>query len=330
MINVRFACCFLLSCLLFGCSEQTVYTSSAKVTQHYSKKVIKAADISIDGELTLWSDNQQVCLWHNINNVELFCLNGLEAQLIEILGISKSKRFFYTSNRINVHLYDLASKRLITVWSAGDNIINDIAMSDNESAIIFGFRSGQASVVSIEHNTINTFKPHRLDINSVAISADGMKAFTGSSDKFATLWNTKTGDAEISFAHQSRVNHVNLNKNGNIGYSLDAIRDRFFWLTNNTTPISALDTPIKFIEFNDSQFSQNGNWLLSGSPKQKLALWRVKDGALLAQWQAFKSDKRARSSILSVEFISNKLAASFTSDGVYQTWPIHLIESEQH
>jgi len=181
--------------ILNACSPNTVISGDAVTTQHYSEIVLKAADISDDGIYSLLSNNKQVCLWDNLNNKKVYpCLAGLEAQLIELVGISSSKRYFYTSNRINVHLYDLKTGRLITVWTAGDNIINDIAMSADESTLIFGFRSGQASVVAVKNNKITTFKVHRLDINSVDLSADGQIAFTGSSDKKAHIWQTSTGD----------------------------------------------------------------------------------------------------------------------------------------
>lgn len=310
--------------LLPACSEQAVYTSQAQVTQRYTENIIKAADISDDGQFTLWSDNQVVCLWNNITNEEKYCLEGIEAQLIELLGISSSQRYFYTSNRVNVHLYNLNTGRLVAVWSAGDNIINDIAIANNDSTLVFGFRNGQASVVSVQSNQINTFKPHRLDINSVSISADGKKAFTGSSDKQAVLWNTQTGETVTSFTHQTRVNHVVLSLDAKTAYTLDAIRDRFFWQIGQQVPLSELNTPIKFIEFNDACFDQQNKWLLSGSPKQKLALWQVSNGAKLAEWQTFKTEQRDRASVLAVSIIDDNQVASFTSDGVYQTWPLNL------
>jgi len=312
-------CCLLLS----SCSDNNVQSAAATTLQRYSQSVIKAADISVDGQYSLLSDNKQICLWDNQKNELLYdCLQGLEAQLIELLGISKSKRYFFTSNRVNVHLYDLASGRLVTVWTAGDNIINDIAMSDNETKLIFGFRSGQASVVEVNSNNVTTFTPHRLDINSVSISADGSKAFTGSSDKTAVLWKTHTGEKIQSFSHATRVNHVAMGANAKVAFTLDAIKDRNFWLLKIGKKFAELESNIKFIEFNDSQISENNQWLVSASPKQKLQLWQVKSGKLLGQWQAYKTENRDRASVIAIQLINNQTIATVTSDGVYQTWPI--------
>ena len=313
------------SCLL-SCTDNNIQTSNAITQQHYSETVIKAGDISVDGQYALLSDNKQVCLWDNHANKKAYaCLTGLEAQFIELLGISKSKRFFYTSNRVNVHLYDLTTGRLITVWSAGDNIINDIAMSDNDNTLIFGFRSGQASIVSRETNKITTFKPHRLDINSVSITDDGRKAFTGSSDKSAVLWNTADGKALQTFQHKTRVNHVTMSADGKIAFTLDAIKDRFFWLLKIGKKFSNLDSSLKFIEFNDSVIVNKNKWLLSALPKQKLQLWEIKSGRLLGEWQAFKDDSKFRSSVIAIELINSTEIATLTSDGVYEVWPIQAV-----
>jgi WD40 repeat protein len=309
-----------------ACSENNIQTSPAAIQQHYSDNVLKAADISDDGQYSLISDNQQVCLWDNQTNRKKYdCLKGIEAQLIELLGISKTKKYFYTSNRVNIHLYDLASGRLITVWTAGDNIINDIAMSDDESTLVFGFRTGQASIVSVKSNNITTFTPHRLDINSVSISADGTKAFTGSSDKTAVLWNTRTGKALQTFKHGSRVNHVVMSTDAKVAFTLDAIKDRTFWLLKIGKKFSELASNIKFIEFNDSVITHNNQWLLSASPKQKLQLWQVKDGALIGEWHAFKNENKYRASVINIKLINPTKIATMSSDGVYETWPIKTV-----
>jgi len=323
---MKYLLIYFTTFMLTGCFGSNVQTSKSTVQQRYSQTVVKAADISLDGQYTLLSDNKQICLWDNNLNKKVYdCLQGLEAQLIELLGISKNKKYFYTSNRINVHLYDFASGRLITVWNSGDNIINDIAMSEDENTLVFGFRTGQASIVSIKNNNITTYKPHRLDINSVSISADGSKAFTGSSDKTAVLWKTANGDVVQTFTHKSRVNHVTMSADGKMAFTLDAIKDRFFWLLKIGKQFSELNSNLKFIEFNDAVFVNKNRWLLSALPKQKLQLWQVKDGELLGEWQAFITGESYRSSVIDIQLIKPKEIATMTSEGVFERWTINPI-----
>lgn len=306
-----------------GCSDNTLVDSPAVTTQYYSEKLLKSADISNDGRYSLLSDNQQVCLWDNTKNQLVYnCIASLEAQLIELVGISKSNKYFYTSNRVNVHLYQLDTGRLITVWSAGDNIINDIAMSADDATMILGFRNGQVSVIGVHDNKINTFDIHRLDINSVSLSDDGQLAFTGSSDKAAKLWHTQTGEIKKVFTHKMRVNHVAISPDAKLAFSLDAIDNRYFWLLPSGQLFSELQSSVRFIEFNQSQFSSDKQWLLTGGPRQSLRLWRLTTGKLYAKWETYKPPEKIRSSVLSVTFINNYTVASLSSDGVFQTWQI--------
>lgn len=316
--------CVLFSLLfIIGCSDNTLAEKAALKTQHYAEQLLKAADISQDGRYSLISNNQQVCLWDNINNHKVYnCIKGPDGQLIELVGIAKSNKYFYTSNRINVHLYQLDTGRLVSVWSAGDNIINDIAISADDSTMILGFRSGQVSVVSVHSPKIETYDIHRLDINSVSLSDDGQLAFTGSSDKTAKLWQTQNGKINKTFKHHLRVNHVTLSPDAKLAFSLDAVSDRFFWLLPSGQLFSELQTTVRFIEFNQSQFSPNKQWFLTGGPRQKLQLWRLTTGDLYSQWTTFKAPEKIRSSVLSVRFLNNNSVASLTSDGVYQTWQI--------
>jgi WD40 repeat protein len=310
-----------------ACLSDKVKTSDAINTQHYSDKVLKAADISNDGTYSLISDNNQVCLWNNHSNKKAYpCLTGLEAQFIELLGISSSQRYFYTSNRVNVHWYDLDSGRLITVWTAGDNIINDISISADDSSLIFGFRSGQVSIASTTTTKISTFQIHELDINSVSLSSNGALALTGSSDKQAKIWQTNNGEIVHNFSHQSRVNHVSLSADGSKAFTLDAIQDHYFWQVSKGQKLAKLQSNIRFIAFNDSTFSFDNTLLFSASAKQKAQAWRTSDGELIAQWQAFKQEKRYRSSVLKITQINLSEVATITSDGVYQTWSLPAVD----
>lgn len=159
---------------------------------------------------------------------------------------------------------------------------------------------------------------HRLDINAVALSDDGKLAFTGSSDKTAVLWQVNSGKKVAQFDHRTRVNHVSLSAQGKLAFSIDSINDRRFWDLATQIEQSELATSLKFLEINDSAFSDNNRLFLSGSPKQKVKLWRVSDGELLGQWQSFHQAGRTRVSVLSVSFVGDNQFAIITSDGMYE------------
>ncbi|KGJ94446.1 WD40 repeat domain-containing protein [Colwellia psychrerythraea] len=306
---------------LLGCSQQDVHTGSSELALNHSDNIITASALSKDGQFNLVADGKTVCLW-SISQTEspVHCLMGNDAQFIELLDISENNQFYLVSNQVSVRLYSMQSNKRIGEWQVANNIINDMDISENGSKILLGFRSGKASVIDVKRNQVSTFDKHRLDINSVSLSEDGAIAFTGSSDKKARLWHTTSGENIQEFSHGSRVNHVKISGDAKVAFTLDAIKDRTFWEVSTGKVLAELDTKLRFFEFNDSLFSVDNSLFLTGSPKQVIKLWRVSDGALVAEWQSEMT--RGRSSVLSVAYLDHDKIVTINSDGLFEQWQL--------
>ena len=316
----------MLSLLTSACSQQEVFSSKAVSKSIHSKSILEAAALSGDGQLNVVVNNDGVCLWQNLWQSKQQasapkCLSAAHAQHIEIAQFSNNKQFLYLSNRVSVKKYAINNFQIVGEWQVDDNIINDLSVSKNGQMLLLGFRSGKASIIDTKTNKVTTYQKHRLDINAVSLSENGKVAFTGSSDKKAQLWHTSTGETLFEFNHATRVNHVDMSSDGLVGFSIDSVKDRKFWNLQTGQLIADLDTYLKFIEVNDSSFSDDKRLFLTGSPRQVLQLWRVADGALLAQWQS--SMEYGRASVLSValnEEQSVKIIVATNSDGVVEQW----------
>jgi WD40 repeat protein len=319
----------MLSLFASACSQQDVYNSAAVSKSSYSKSAIATTVLSDDGKLTVVVNGNGVCIWQkNQQSILPKCLPANHAQHIEIAYISNNNQFLYLSNRVSVKQYTIDNLEIVGEWQVADNIINDMSVSKNGQLLLLGFRSGKASIIDTKANKVTTFQKHRLDINAVSLSENGQIAFTGSSDKVAQLWNTSTGKTLFEFSHGSRVNHVDISSDGLVGFSIDAVKERKFWNLATGQLIAELDTYLKFMEVNDSVFSADKQLFLTGSPRQVLQLWRVADGALLAQWQSAMENGRA--SVLSVAMNDGdsetiKFINASNSDGVLELWhfPVH-------
>ena len=196
-------------------------------------------------------------------------MSGEITNNIEIVKIAKDNKSFVISNRITVLRYSLSTGDLLGQWILGGNIINDIALSANGKHILLGTRSGDASVINTVRNTVKFFKKHRLDVNSVALSDDGLIALTGSSDKTAVLWQTINGETLQVLPHKTRVSHVSLNRDGTLAFTIDTVKERTFWTISSGERLSSLRSKTRFMQFNTSVFSDDNQWFLTGSPKQK-------------------------------------------------------------
>jgi WD40 repeat protein len=320
--------------LMSACSQQEVFHSEVVSKNIQSKSIIEASALSSDGQLSVIVNSAGVCLWQNDRQSSApKCLSAAHAQHIEIAHITKNKKFLYLSNRVSVKKYSIYNLQIEGEWQVANNIINDISASKNGQLLLLGFRSGKASIIDTQSNKVTTYEKHRLDINAVSLSEDGSLAFTGSSDKKAQLWQTATGETLFEFKHATRVNHVDISADGLVGFSIDSVKDRKFWNLETGQLISELDTYLKFIEVNDSVFSYDKRFLLTGSPKQVIQLWQVVDGALIAQWES--SIQYGRASVLSVAMKkanttmpgakSVQSIFATNSDGVQEKWqfPVH-------
>ncbi len=314
----------LLPMLVSACLPMDVTTGKAKTQLDLSEQLVTAAALSDDGRFSLIADGQQVCLWNNDTATLRYpCLSGQEAEQIDIVGITSDNRYFYTSNRLSVSLYDLKSGRLSGRWSDGQNIINDIAIANDGAVLLLGYRSGQAAVIETKTQQFNLYGIHALDINSVALSGDGSLALTGSSDKTAVLWDPLSSKEVHRFTHPSRVNYVALSSDGDTGFTIDAINSRQFFNARNGEPGAQLDSYVQFMEFNDAGFSERAEFFVTGSPRQQIRLWRTRDGSLIGQWQSHKVEGRDRASVLSVAFSGNEIV-TLTNDGMLETWSTGL------
>ncbi|KTF16945.1 WD40 repeat domain-containing protein [Pseudoalteromonas sp. H105] len=306
---------------LAACSGEDVFESPPLSQFQHTDITLESAAVSRDGQLSIVSEQGKVCVWNNNNNTRLFdCITGDDAKHIELVGLSDDKTTFYISNRMAIHAFSLQTGQLIGSWSTGQNIARDIAISANGHVLLVGYRTGEAEVINTrtQHNTL--FKIHRLDINSVALSADGRTAISGSSDKYAYVWSTLSGEILQKFKLATRVNHVSMNEQGSLGFAIDSVDDRVFLDLQSGEELSELNIFANFIEFNDSQFINNDKWFLTGSPKSKIYLWQVASGNLLAEYGA--ATKGQRSSILAVGFDEGaQQITTQNSSGVLEIWP---------
>ena len=333
---MKFLTLLMFALLASACSQQEVYNSAALSKVNHSKSPIAAAALSYDGQLNVVVNTDSVCLWQNKQPASTpKCLSAAHAKHIEIAHISKNNQFLYLSNRVSVKKYSINNLQVIGEWQVADNIINDLSASKNGRMLLLGFRSGKASIIDTQKNTVATYQKHRLDINAVSLSENGQVAFTGSSDKKAQLWNTSNGETVFEFDHPSRVNHVDISADGLVGFSIDAVKDRKFWDLKTGKLIADLDTYLKFLEINDSVFSDDKRLFLTGSPRRVIQLWRVADGALIGQWES--TAEYGRASVLSVAMNdadkksiakakSVKSIVATNSDGVLEQWDFPVFE----
>lgn len=217
--------------------------------------------------------------------------------------------------------------------------IRAIAVSNKGKHILLGKSDGIAVAIELATGRRMEFLGHQQkvidddgdsfhinnSINSVAISPNGLYALTGSSDKTAYLWNTKTGQVVYKFQHGSRVTLVTFDAKGQYAFTSDSKKQANIWDLTTGKKVSNL----KFINrqevFTTASFSANGKYIVTGAPTRKLSLWEIKTGKQINEWTVTaKSGSRPASAVVySAKFINNDTQiATESSSGLYEVWDI--------
>ncbi|MEH2484553.1 caspase family protein [Bradyrhizobium sp. AZCC 2230] len=161
--------------------------------------------------------------------------------------------------------------------------VQDVAFDAGGHRMIIGYGNGynRAVVHDLDKGKAFSLAPHKAWIWSVALSADGSRAITGSGDETAALWNVNTGDRIATLTRPGVVLGVGFAINGT---DLLAYSDR-------TVTLHPLSSPADFLQLvelggdrwavaaQDGRFDTNDldnvrdlNWFMPDDPLRPLAL----------------------------------------------------------
>ena len=169
------------------------------------------------------------------------------------------------------------------------------------------------------------FLGHQEKVNSVDLSPNGFYALTGGNDYTAYLWDTRTGQVIHTFTHSSRVTKVALDDEGRYGFTADSKRDARVWDLATGEEVSNLHYLARQKIFSTAVFSQDGQYLLTGSPAKRLNLWRVADGKEVQEWQVSpREGSRPQTAVVyGVGFANDNQVVSESSSGLAEFWQIN-------
>ena len=102
---------------------------------------------------------------------------------------------------------------------------------------------------------------------------------------------------------------------------LDSLDDSQIWDAQTGKAISQLHFIERQWVFTSAKFSNDGKYLLTGSPAKRLALWDVETGKLIKEWRVAPSDGAAPQSavVYGVGFLNNEVL-SISSSGNLEYW----------
>jgi WD40 repeat protein len=214
--------------------------------------------------------------------------------------------------------FDLAHGRVVT---GSDN--GDVRIWDARSGTLLARLEGHEKPV----NVVSTSYPDQREtierrcygiVNAVAISLDGQRIVSGSSDNTVRVWHTETG-VELTRldGHESRVNAVAFSPDGRRIGSASYDRTVRIWDAETGTQLARLDGHRDSVEA--ITFSPDGRRVVSGSADLTLRIWDAETGTQLARHDGHQN------TVTAVAFSPDgRRVVSGSSDETVRVWQAEL------
>lgn len=166
------------------------------------------------------------------------------------------------------------------------------------------------------------FLGHTERVNSVALSADGRIALTGSNDMQAILWQAQTGQPIHTWDIGSRVTKVALNDSGSLSFTNGSTNEAKIWDNASGKLLNQLKINRRQMTFSAVRFTQQDSQLLTGTPAREVILWQRDTGKQIGKWQvALTKNSQTRGAVVySVAIRDTNKVVSISSQGLVETW----------
>ncbi|MEC6883398.1 hypothetical protein [Photobacterium piscicola] len=279
-VSLLFSTFALSGCFLFNSEVQR---------WHLAQQGSTSLSLSRDGRFALISTNiQGIALWDLQQNKKLADFGSQDQYHNSVITsyISDNNRYAITATTQNFAVWDLGWSQAHGLWSIDNAKIQDVAIANNGTDVLLALNNGKALFIDLTNGRRLEFLAHRNNVNSVALSANGRYALSGGNDHHAYLWDTRSGQIIYSFKHSSRVNQVALQRDGKFAFSATDNNDNIIWDLTTGNKITQLAMKVRYQTLSSARFSDDGQFLVTGSPSRRVELWRTDNGENIKNWRA--------------------------------------------
>lgn len=235
-------------------------------------------------------------------------------------AISPNGLYGASLSRDSVALWTIADGKSFGWWSLPSSG-ESVAVADN-GALLIGLNDGSVMSLNANKTALIKFLGHTERVNSVALSADGRIALTGSNDMQAILWQAQTGQPIHTWDLGSRVTKVALNDSGSLSFTNGSTNEAKIWDNASGKLLNQLKINRRQMTFSAVRFTQQDSQLLTGTPAREVMLWQRDTGKQIGKWQvALTKNSQTRGAVVySVAIRDTNKVVSISSQGLVETW----------
>ncbi len=310
----------LSGCMPDKASKTWEHTANAlSITLSHDARYVLIAHLQGYVELRTTEDNKLIDQWqHN---------DSPDAGVIAA-DFSRDDKYVVTAEQKTLALYDIQARKILYFWSLDD--IRDIKLSsDGEFALVSSRdKSGEYPLYRIVYFHLRTGGIkygfyHDDIISTIALSADGRYALSGSDDTKARLWDLKTGELKFTWPHVSKVSKVQLSPDGRYAMTNAASEGIYIWDTETGKLVRRLNKIRATVA--SAVFSDDSRRIATGYTREEIILWDIQTGSKLQTWKPARRYfwQASLANVTTLAFANEHTLVSETSRGILQFWDIN-------
>lgn len=301
----------------------------AEKTLEHSENAISIT-LSHDGEYVLLAHSQGHVELREIKHNEIIAQwqhNDNPAAGVIAADFSLNSKYVVTAEQSNLALYSLQEKKILYFWSLDD--IRDIKLSSDGGFALVSSRdkSGDYPLYRMVYfllstGTIKYGLYHDDIISSIALSADGRYALSGSDDTKARLWDLESGEIVHTWPHVSKVSKVILSPDGRYAMTNAASEGIYIWSTETGKLIRRLNKIRATVA--SAVFSADSKQIATGYSREEIILWDIESGRKIINWKPKRRYvwQSSLANVTTLAFKNDHTLVSETSRGILQVWKV--------
>ncbi|EWH10639.1 hypothetical protein DS2_07398 [Catenovulum agarivorans DS-2] len=322
---LKFVTALLASGLIAGCEQPPAEELALVQTDNGAF----AADLSTAGVYSVISTQTGVQLWDVEKQLPTFAWQHQPNQpnLVHTVKISHNNKFVLTAEDQAFAVWNMQTGANKGYYRIEKSEIVTADISQTGQQVALGLMDGRVLFIELDTGRRLEFLGHTERISQLSMSANGQYILSGGYDGKALLWRSQNAQIVYDFAHTGRITQVALDHQARFAFTANSTNQSYIWDLTNGEKLSQLNYTARQQIFTSVKFSHNGLWLATGAPKQKIKIWSVKSGELLAQWP-IKADNFA-ATVLDFAFnLQDDVLYANTSFGLVQAWSLQLFQQQ--